>query len=467
MKAKKTILQIPVENQIRELDAKLLLATVAAKRGFASVIGWREELKSRISSFPKSIYVAKDLLSGSRNMFKIMHKLGCKIVAWDEEGLVHDSPEIYYETNLSSETLKYVSHLFAWGLENAELWRQYPELPMGTPIHVTGNPRGDLLRPDMHAYYKKSAEDLRNTYGNFILINTNFTTVNAIIPAQNPFLPESQPSEKLTVARAARDLNLEYAKELREHCQSIFDDFQHLIPALEQSFPNYIIVVRPHPSESHEIYNEIAAQCKQVRVTNEDNVIPWILASKAVIHNGCTTGVEAYVMGVPVLAYRATVNEYYDNRFFHLPNLLSHQCFDFEELQLILGKILAGELGTADGAEKKQLFEHHLAAQDGPLACERILDILEKALDGHSELPKPPLGDWLKGHYRATRRILKRRFKSQLQDSHDKSKFNRHRYPGVSLQEVRRRVSRFQQVLGGVGNLEVDQIGKHIFRITA
>ena len=467
MKPKKTILQIPIENQVRELDSKLLLAIIAAKRGFTSVIGWREELKSRISSFSRSIYIAKDLLSGSRNMFKIMHKLGCKIVAWDEEGFVHNSPEIYYETNLSSESLKYVSHLFAWGLENAELWRQYPERPIGTPIHVTGNPRGDLLRPDMHVYYQKSTEDLRNAYRNFILINANFTCVNAIIPAQNLFFPENQPVEKLKVARAARDMSREYAEGLRDHCQSIFDDFQRLIPALEQSFPDYTIVVRPHPTESHEIYNEIAAQCKQVRVTNEGNVIPWILASKAVIHNGCTTGVEAYVMGVPVLAYRATVNEYYDNKLFRLPNLLSHQCFDFEELRVTLKSILAGELRAEDGDERKALLNYHLTAQDGPLACERILDVLEKTLDGRSELPKPALGDWLNGHYKATRRILKRRFKSTFQDSNDKSKFDRHRYPGVSLEEVCTRVSLFQQLLGESRDLEVDQIGKHIFQIRA
>jgi surface carbohydrate biosynthesis protein len=467
MKPEKTILQIPIENQIRELDAKLLLAIIAAKRGFTSVIGWREELKSRISSFPRSIYIAKDLLSGSRNMFKIMQKLGCKIVAWDEEGFVHNSPEIYYETNLSTESLKYVSHLFAWGLENAELWRQYPELPIGTPIHVTGNPRGDLLRPDMHVYYKKSAEDLRNTYKNFILINTNFTSVNAIIPAQNLFFPENQPVEKPKVARAARYMSREYAEGLRDHSHSIFTDFQRLIPALEQSFPDYTIVVRPHPTESHKIYNEIAVQCKQVRVTNEGNVIPWILASKAVIHNGCTTGVEAYVMGVPVVAYRATANEYYDNRFFRLPNLLSHQCFDFEELRVTLKSILTGELRAENGDERKAILDYHLAAQDGPLACERILDVLEKTLDGRSELPKPAFSDWLKGHYKATRRILKRRFKSTFQDSNDKSKFDRHRYPGISLEEVCTRVSLFQQLLGESRKLEVSQIGTHIFRITA
>lgn len=39
----KALLLIPVENQVRELDPKLLPTCMAAERGFSSVIGsWRE-----------------------------------------------------------------------------------------------------------------------------------------------------------------------------------------------------------------------------------------------------------------------------------------------------------------------------------------------------------------------------------------------------------------------------------------
>ena len=101
MKATKATLLIPVENQVRGFDAKLLLAYIAAKRGFSAVIGSRQELKSRIAFFPRSIYIAKDLRSGSRHIFKIMRKLGCVIVAWDEEALTHQLPEVYYRTRLA------------------------------------------------------------------------------------------------------------------------------------------------------------------------------------------------------------------------------------------------------------------------------------------------------------------------------------------------------------------------------
>ena len=39
MMSKKPALLVPVENQVRELDAKLLLACVAARRGLPSIIG--------------------------------------------------------------------------------------------------------------------------------------------------------------------------------------------------------------------------------------------------------------------------------------------------------------------------------------------------------------------------------------------------------------------------------------------
>jgi len=84
-------------------------------------------------------------------------------------------------------------------------------------------------------------------------------------------------------------------------------------------------------------------------------------------------------MGVPAVSYRATTNDDYDYGFYRLPNMLSHQCFNFEELQQTIKKILCGELGVGNGEERQTLIDHYLAAQKGALACERIIDVLEKA----------------------------------------------------------------------------------------
>ncbi|MBE9545153.1 MAG: hypothetical protein IMF02_11705 [Proteobacteria bacterium] len=464
---KKPVLLIPVENQVRELDAKLLLACVAAKRDLTSIIGPKRKIENHIASFPRGIFLSKSLRIVKRKFFPISRLLGHEIVAWDEEALVHLPPETYFSRRLSPVGMEHVSHLFAWGEDNVELWRQYPKLPPGIPIHITGNPRVDLLRPDMQGYYKPEGDQIRKAYGDFILINTNFNHVNAFYPAQNLFQPVKEPGEQARFGQAARGMTREYAEGFRDHKQAVFEDFQKLIPELERAFPEYTIVVRPHPTENQDIYHQIAARCRRVQVTNEGNVVPWLMAAKVLIHNGCTTGVEAYVMRVPAVSHRTTVNDYYDDGFYHLPNRLSHQCFDFEELQATLERILSGELGAADGEERKTLIDHYLAGRQGPLACERMVDILATIADDLSQIPEPTLEKRLAGWFKATHRRMHKVYKAYRPGSFKSVDFERHRYPGITPAELAERLERFQQVLGDDTKLHLDQIHDKIFRISA
>ncbi len=230
-------LLIPVENQVRELDSKLLLACIAARRGFSSVIGSRRELDFKIASFPRGIYLSKSMTLRSIKMFKIMRKLGHEIVAWDEEALVHLPPEIYFSRRFSPIAIGYLSHLFAWGQDNVDLWRQYPHLPAELPIHITGNPRNDMMRPEMRSLFAQDIAKIRDTCGDFILVNTNFNHINAFRPAQGLFQPAATPGEEPRFGRSARGMTREFAEGFRDHKQGIFEDFKRLIPALEGAFP--------------------------------------------------------------------------------------------------------------------------------------------------------------------------------------------------------------------------------------
>jgi surface carbohydrate biosynthesis protein len=467
MTSKKPVLLIPVENQVRELDAKLLLACIAARRGLPSVIGSKRDLESRITSFPRSIYIAKSLLHGHRKFLRIARQLGHEIVAWDEDALVHLPPEIYYSRRLSPQSMACASHLFAWGEDNAELWRQYPDLPAGLPIHITGNPRNDLLRPEIQPFYQNDVKRIRDRYGAFILINTNFNHVNAFSPIRRLFQPADKPGEPPKFGRAARGMTREYAEGLRDHKQAIFEHFQKMIPELENAFPDYTIVVRPHQVESQDIYLQIAKACQRVEVTNKGNVVPWLMACKAVILNGCTTSVEAYAMGVSALSYRATVNDDYDDGFYRLPNRLSYQCFDFEELKQTLKKILAGELGVGNGDERRALIDHYLTAREGPLACERIIDVLERSVEGLSEIPMPRLKDRLEGWLKATKNRVRPLFKLRKSDANKSLVHHNKKNPEISLDDMRTRIARFQQVLGDDVQFNVEQIYDKLFRISS
>ena len=466
MNTSKVPLIIPVENQVRELDPKLLLACIAARRGFPSYIGSRREFHFKITAFPRGIYLSKSITGASDMMFRIMWNLGHEIVAWDEEALVHLPDETYYSRRLSPDAMAYVSHFFAWGEDNAQLWLRYPHMPKSAIIDVTGNPRNDLLRPELHAYYDNEVAKIKTAHGKFILVNTNFNHVNAFTPVQNLFQPTEKADETPKFGRAAKGMARDYAEGLRDHKQAIFEDFQHMIPELDKAFPDFTIVVRPHPTEGQDIYHDIAARCKRVKVTNEGNVVPWLLAARALVHNSCTTGVEAYVMRVPAVTYRASVNETYDFGFYRLPNLISHTSFNIEELIANLKKILNNDLGPADGDDRKQLIEHYLAAHDGPLASERMVDVIEGIVKGRTQLPKPGVGNRAFGWSLWAVRTMIKRYKDSRPGSHNRPEFQRHRYPEVSLEDIEERVNRFKTVLNFKEDFKVKPVLEKFFRIS-
>ncbi len=462
----KQLLLMPVENQVRELDSKLLLACIAARKGFSSVIGSRRELEFNIDMFPQSVYLSKSMTVRSLLFFRVARPFGHEIVSWDEEALVHLPPETYYSRRLDPTAIKYVSHLFAWGEDNAELWRNYPAMPKDMPIHITGNPRGDLLRPELRAFYENEAESIRKRYGDFILINTNFNHVNAFGPDMNLFKPVKRPGQTPKFGRAARGMSREYAEGLRDHKLAVFNDFKELVPFIDRNFPGYNIVVRPHPTENHAVYHEIASKCQQVHVTNKGNVVPWLMAAKALVHNGCTTGVEAYVIGLPAISYRKTVNEKYDYGFYRLPNTLSYQCFNLKELKEMLNKALAGELAAPKDDDRQAILDRYLAAQDGLLACERIVNVLVEIVNNRREVAVSMdrvLKRWLtvKGLH------IARYIKTRLPGSHNKPEFQRHRFPPIAIDDMQTRLHRLQWLLGDKKELQVSKVSDVIFRVDA
>jgi hypothetical protein len=321
----------------------------------------------------------------------------------------------------------------------------------------------------MRGLYDHDVEKIRRAHGDFILINTNFNQVNAYYPGMNLLKPAAGPGEAPELSRRAIGMGMsrEYAEGLTRHKQSIFEDFLRLIPVLDQALADHTIIIRPHPAENQEVYHRIAKQCQRVRVTNEGNVVPWLIAAKALIHNGCTTGVEAYALGLAAITYRSSINDYYDNAFHRLPNQLSHECFGIEQLQETLANILKGKLGHANGAEREKIMERHLAALKGPLACDRMVDLFEEMNSSLQDEPAPAFKYRLTSRVWATRRRINKSLKGYAPDkSHNKADFLRHRYPSISKEEVQRRLSRIQRELGDDADLNVEQVFRQFYMIS-
>jgi hypothetical protein len=106
-----------------------------------------------------------------------------------------------------------------------------------------------------------------------------------------------------------------------------------------------------------------------------------------------------------------------------------------------------------------------MAAQDGPLACERMVDVLE-TIAGKFGRPGPlPLKNKLERWFVTKALHLGKGIKSHLPGSHNRPEFQRHRYPGISLAALEAKLLQFQQLLGNNRKLHVEQISNVMFQI--
>jgi surface carbohydrate biosynthesis protein len=443
---------IPVETQVRELDAKLLLGCIAAESGFPVIIGSRAFLHFRVDSILRGVYLAKSMRSLSIRMFDILRKLGHEIVAWEEEALLRE-PD-YYEKRLSPITMRQVSHLIAWGPDDANAFRRYPGCH-GADIHIAGNPRGDLMRPELREFYRPDADAIRERFGDFVLVNTNFAAVNHFHPKLSEFTKAM--AKEGTAAANRFDIGN------GRHKLALFNHFQEMLPVLCQSLGSSNVVVRPHPTENHGIWNTIAARCDNLHVANDGNIIPWLIAAKALVANGCTTQVEAAVLGTPTVNYQPVKSEMFD---FELPGLVSRCVFSLDELCETVRQIMKGKLGPLEYAERRKILDRYITGLDGPLAAERIVQVLEAGGYRKRQPPASSLAVYLQGLIHNRLRALVKRINMHRPGHRNNLSYHAHRFPDISVPEILRKIARMGKLLNRFERIRVTQISKHVFRIS-
>ena len=456
-------LTIPVEILNREFDAKLLLACVAAERGFSVIIGFKRDIHLRMSSLPQSIYIGINLTARNLEMCDLLRTLGHSIACVDEEAIVYLSPDNYLMRRVSNQAFEKIDSLFAWGPNNARLWQEAP-FYQGTPIHVTGHPRIDLLRSELRPFWSEAVGKIQQRLGRFILINSNFGKLNSYRPGKSEQLQTLQAAAVDPASVSAVDAGF------AAHRYGLFQHFQTMLRELAQAHPDHTIVVRPHPAENQDTWLQAAAGCPNVQVIHEGHVVPWLLAAEVLIHNGCTTGVEAYLLDKPVIAYQPLTSESFD---IPLPNTLSHQAFDLRLLHESVTAALEGGpcRDTGRATEQRTLAQQYFMALEGPFASERIVDVLEDLDNAPATCRRPPLGTYLAGKTTALQRRFKRQYKAFVRGDRNpiryyRHKFHRHIFPEIGVSEVHSRITRFQSALNRFSGLHVRRLSKNIFEIS-
>ena len=439
---------LPIEIKVREFHSKLLFSLFAAERGYETIMGGQIELIERMPKLSKGIYIDKSTAITKREWFRTCRALGNHVAAWDEEGLVYLSDEVYHVTRMDPESFGMTDLFFTWGPSHTRtVVSTYPEaVDRVVPV---GNPRMDLLRPQFRGYCDERVEELRRKHGRLLLINTNFALHN--------FVKGSEAAASIFDPYPLKNKN-DLLKGWYDFQKLGYEGFLEAASAMYERFPDHTIVIRPSPAEKIEPWVRHFDGKQRGLVSKEGNVVEWIRAADAVVHFNCTTSIEAFLLDVPSIAYRCAKSDVYETP---LSIHCSTEASTLEELLEIIQDILAVPVRkhTRESlhAWKDEVIEDHLSALEGDTCCERILDELEKRqfIERPYTLPSVPL---IKRIWRAWLKVIRRPDPADMY-------FYREKFPGVTVEEARSVAASFARTAKRFDKVRIASAGSNIIRI--
>lgn len=377
------IVYLPIEHRSREFDSKALLAARLAERGYPVVLGQQWMVFANLDRLPPGVMLFKSFNRIHHPAMLQARRAGHRVVALEEELLAQTEERV-------------VKMLCPAGIfEAADLFLCHGQFEHDimtrlsggkVRIEIAGNGRIDLLKPVLRAFFRKQIDDVRSRYGEFVLVNTNFSAVNSIwqsvervtqVEIDAGFLDKNDPE-------AMKRWNgfIEYEASNR-------DAMLAAIRELARRRPKQRIVIRPHPGEDLGGWAKLFPDSRNVAIVREGSHVPWTLACRALIHSSCTTGFEAHVAGQAALSLAPV-------RGWNSASLFSNQVNPVftspVELVDALEQVLDG--GNPPSAKAGAMPpEHYVWNYGGHDGTQRIADLLAETMPAPGPVTIPALAN--------------------------------------------------------------------------
>lgn len=446
---------IKIEVKRRELESRLLLAMVAAENGHDVLLGSTlltfDLVKKKI--LKPGVILEKSIVPSAKRIqeLKDFKKRNCKITVIDEEGgFINNEFNKFMEERFSLKTIKLTDKIFTWGVRDfkkfSQNFKKYKD-----KFSPTGNPRVDFWRKEFFKYYEIQKLDQIKQSDKFILVASNFGAM----------LHERRISEEVRVLREkknferGRDEFLYY--DYKSYQIKLAAKFVKAIRQISKQFKNLKIVVRPHPTESVSAWKTILGQYNNIYVIQDGSIGKWIRKAKLVLHNSCTSGIESYISGVPVIAYRP----FRSNFDFKFPNSLSVNAFDEKNLIKEISKILNKKKNNKLKVNK---VDYYFANLINKFASENIVKEWEKLDDGKLSEKNNFLKLKIISNLKEFKgKIVNEIFSNQNKKlNHDSAKY---KFPKITNQELDLIVTNLRKTLNRFKNVSVEKISDRLILI--
>lgn len=442
------VLLFPLETIVRELDYRLVLAARLVRPGVTLLMGNHTDIYELGLRMRGAVYVGKHILNLNPNSitdrYDEMKAQGHRVVFLHEEGAIFNGDRSAWEKGLirkfDPRWMKPEDTICAWGDAQAEVYKRLAP-DHSDSIRTTGHPRFDLCKDRYRPLYAAEADALRQEFGKFLLVNTNFTLSNSMQGWDWCMQRDSINADDSAARTRAFDY---FGYDLRRVTYYI-----QLISRMSDAFPDRQIVLRPHPSERMDIYETLLKHVPRVHIRKSGSLVAWLHAAEVLIHTDCTTALEAYAARLPIIHYRQEDDE----RFICADAAgFGTQCRSAEEVIAATRAVLEGRHDASVNplalAQTESVIANLSPQSDGfGLLAGAANEALE-AVGPETEILGSLRSFEIKGQKLRTKLWLRQRFPVLRSRKKSRNAHAREKYPGLDESVVRAKLEVIQQIEG-------------------
>ena len=384
------LLILPLHIWDRELDARLLLSIFAAKSGYCSLIGHEYNI-SPLYHLDHKLFT----YGAGRPIFDkvrttswyepIMKKNGSVNLVF-EEGL-NDiaSPDVY--RGITCRSLSACSKIYLWHEGELNLMQKASDQGLSHSLGIKSRPcfnsRFELLGDLGKIFYKEKVDSLSNIFGDYVLISDSFAP-QLFGHDENHGKPQDFELKNISDLKILKSQKQRISSELVESSSRAYKtaaEFAGLINQIVSFFPQVNFVFRPHPLSALNYWYKNLKQARNLTILYKGSVEPWLLSCRAVLHSGCTTGLQAELADIPAIemsalfdntkamGISASVSRYKPENFNELKQIFSglnnskiSSCLDTQKKLLncqIESELFSENIGTINSSVLRKIQLDH------------------------------------------------------------------------------------------------------------
>lgn len=354
---------IKIEVETRELLSRLMLGMYAAAEGHKVLIGDDELLKHvQNNKLHPGIILEKSITPSQSRIRQLEdYKKNYSVVtSIDEEGgLLRENLNTFLNSRFSEKSIFLTDKIFCWSEYDLNtLLSLFPKQKQ--KFVKTGNPRVTLWNKQFqNLFISKEIEDQK-----YIFISSNFG-----VGVSNKRLSEIVKYHIKSNYFKKKNFEKDFYESMSLNLELLFK-FISAINYLTDRFPNFNFIVRPHPSEDVDNWQNFFEKKSNLIITKKLNHSDWIENCNIVVHNGCTAGVEAFARNKKLISYEPLENE----TKMTFANNFGYTAKNEKELGNIIEKIYGDRINKKIDKDKLNQFFYRFGDYDNENFAKNIIN---------------------------------------------------------------------------------------------